>query len=139
MAGKLPAPPVRKYLVRIGESVLSLSGAFQQLMFETTNVSGMDVAIQAFSSLLALRRTTAIVMADELRIAPENIPSCSEKPSAWRELFTKRVASTLSGYACLPSCGTTVFQGIDESMTKELTTLAPQTMFFEVVAPPVRW
>ena len=31
-------------------------------------------------SLFASRRTMAIVMADELRVAPENIPSCSEKP-----------------------------------------------------------
>merc|ERR1712211_51560 len=36
------------------------------------------------------------------------------------------------------SCGTTMFQGIGERMTKELTALAPSTMKIKVVAPPER-
>merc|ERR1712147_173552 len=36
------------------------------------------------------------------------------------------------------SGGTTMFQGIGERMTKELTALAPSTMKIEVVAPPER-
>ena len=36
------------------------------------------------------------------------------------------------------SGGTTMFQGIGERMTKELTALAPSTMKIKVVAPPER-
>jgi len=36
------------------------------------------------------------------------------------------------------SGGTTMFQGIEERMTKELTALAPSTMKIKVVAPPER-
>jgi len=36
------------------------------------------------------------------------------------------------------SGGTTMFQGVGESMTKELTALAPSTMKIKVVAPPER-
>ena len=38
----------------------------------------------------------------------------------------------------LLSGGTTMFQGIGERMTKELTALAPSTMKIKVVAPPER-
>merc|ERR1711976_873561 len=38
----------------------------------------------------------------------------------------------------LLSCGTTMFAGIGERMTKELTALAPSTMKIKVVAPPER-
>ena len=34
------------------------------------------------------------------------------------------------------SCGTTMFAGIGERMTKELTALAPSSMKIKVVAPP---
>ena len=46
-----------------------LSNTFQSIMFETVNV----MAVQAVLSPLALRRTTAIVVDDELRISPEII------------------------------------------------------------------
>ena len=36
------------------------------------------------------------------------------------------------------SGGTTMFQGIGERMTKELTALAPSTMKIKVIAPPER-
>ena len=36
------------------------------------------------------------------------------------------------------SGGTTMFQGIGERMTKELTALAPSTVKIKVVAPPER-
>ena len=36
------------------------------------------------------------------------------------------------------SGGSTMFQGIGERMTKELTALAPSTMKIKVVAPPER-
>ena len=41
-----------------------------------------------------------------------------------RELFNKEVASTSSGYSCLPTlCGTTMFHWIDESITKKFTSM----------------
>merc|ERR1711879_64454 len=43
------------------------------------------------------------------------------------------------GYAnVVLSGGTTMFSGIGERMTKELTALAPSTMKIKVVAPPER-
>ena len=66
--GKLLAP-VRRYSVRIGGSCSRRSAC-----------APWTWRCKLFLSLFALRRTTANVMADELRVAPENIPSCSEKP-----------------------------------------------------------
>ena len=63
----------------VGRICLSSLSTFQQIMLEAINAPAMYVATQPVLSFFAFKRTTAIMMHDELRVAPENIPSCSEK------------------------------------------------------------
>ena len=73
-AGKLFGPAGEDW--RICLSSLSTS---QQIMLEALNAPAMYVATRVVLSLFAYKRTTDTTMHDDLRVASENIPFCSEK------------------------------------------------------------
>ncbi|XP_037431891.1 actin-11-like [Triticum dicoccoides] len=97
-----------------------------QIMFETFNTPAMYVAIQAVLSLYASGRTTGTYALHLLLTTYNSIMKCDV--DIRKDLYGNIV---LSG-------GTTMFTGIADRMSKEITALAPSSMKIKVVAPPER-
>ncbi|CAN8301312.1 unnamed protein product [Cochlearia groenlandica] len=108
-----------------------------QIMFETFNAPAMYVAIQAVLSLYASGRTTGQYYRS-LTIYDRNGESGIHE-TTYNSIMKCDVdiRKDLYGNIVL-SGGTTMFGGIGDRMSKEITALAPSSMKIKVVAPPER-
>ncbi|CAL0304141.1 unnamed protein product [Lupinus luteus] len=118
-----------------------------QIMFETFNTPAMYVAIQAVLSLYASGRTTVITIGAERFRCPEVLfqPSMIGMEAVGIHETTYNsimkcdvdIRKDLYGNIVL-SGGSTMFPGIADRMSKEISALAPSSMKIKVVAPPER-
>jgi actin-related protein len=128
-------------------------------MFETFNVPAMYLNIQAVLSLYASGRTTGCVLdsGDDMAYSvpiyegyslPHAIEVLFQPTGLQMDVIAKSIQQSIMKcdvdirkdlYANIVlSGGTTMFPGISERMSKEITALAPASIKVKIVAPPER-